>query len=179
MCLSRIGVVFAMLVTIAPVGDLARAHGTDRVVDAAIVLAADVSRSINDDEFDLQRRGYAGAITSAQVMDAIKTGGHGAVALCFVEWAGEAEQKVVVEWAVIRNDADARRFADALLAAPRSYLGRTAIGSAIDFASGLTYALNGGMQRIADKVFMLTPRNVEISAEERARLIEKGFFNQS
>jgi cell division inhibitor SepF len=49
----------------------------------------------------------------------------------------------------------------------------------IDFASGLTYALDGGMQRIADKVFMLTPRNVEISAEERARLIEKGFFNQS
>jgi cell division inhibitor SepF len=49
----------------------------------------------------------------------------------------------------------------------------------IDFASGLTYALDGGMQRIADKVFMLTPRNVEISAEERARLMEKGFFNQS
>jgi cell division inhibitor SepF len=49
----------------------------------------------------------------------------------------------------------------------------------IDFASGLTYALDGGMQRIADKVFMLTPRNVEISAEERAELIEKGFFNQS
>ena len=49
----------------------------------------------------------------------------------------------------------------------------------IDFASGLTYALDGGMQRIADKVFLLTPRNVEVSAEERARLIEKGFFNQS
>ena len=49
----------------------------------------------------------------------------------------------------------------------------------IDFASGLTYALDGGMQRIAEKVFMLTPRNVELSAEERARLIEKGFFNQA
>ena len=49
----------------------------------------------------------------------------------------------------------------------------------IDFASGLTYALDGGMQRIADKVFMLTPRNVEISAAEKARLVEKGFFNQS
>ena len=49
----------------------------------------------------------------------------------------------------------------------------------IDFASGLTYALDGGMQRIADKVFLLTPRNVEVSAEERARLLEKGFFNQS
>jgi predicted metalloprotease len=50
---------------------------------------------------------------------------------------------------------------------------------AIFESSGLTYALDGGMQRIADKVFLLTPRNVEVSAEERARLIEKGFFNQS
>jgi cell division inhibitor SepF len=50
----------------------------------------------------------------------------------------------------------------------------------IDFASGLTYALNGGMQRVADKVFLLTPRNVEVSAEERARLLERGgFFNQA
>jgi cell division inhibitor SepF len=48
----------------------------------------------------------------------------------------------------------------------------------IDFASGLTYALDGGMQRVADKVFLLTPRNVEVSAEEKARLMEKGFFNQ-
>jgi cell division inhibitor SepF len=49
----------------------------------------------------------------------------------------------------------------------------------IDFSSGLTYALNGGMQRIADKVFLVTPHNVEVSAEERARLVEKGFYNQS
>jgi cell division inhibitor SepF len=50
----------------------------------------------------------------------------------------------------------------------------------IDFASGLTYALTGGMQRVADKVFLLTPRNVEVSAEERARLLERGgFFNQA
>jgi cell division inhibitor SepF len=49
----------------------------------------------------------------------------------------------------------------------------------IDFASGLTYALNGGMQRIAERVFLLTPRNVEVSAEDRARILERGFFNQS
>ncbi len=48
----------------------------------------------------------------------------------------------------------------------------------VDFCSGLTYALDGGMQRVADKIFLLTPRNVEVSAEERARLLEKGFFNQ-
>ena len=50
----------------------------------------------------------------------------------------------------------------------------------IDFASGLTYALDGGMQRVADKVFLLTPRDVELSAEERARAIERGgFYNQA
>jgi cell division inhibitor SepF len=49
----------------------------------------------------------------------------------------------------------------------------------IDFSSGLTYAMDGGMDRIADKVFLLTPRNVEVSSEERARLVEKGFYNQS
>ncbi len=49
----------------------------------------------------------------------------------------------------------------------------------IDFSSGLTYALNGSMQRVADKVFLLTPRNVEVSAEERARLIDRGFYNQA
>lgn len=49
----------------------------------------------------------------------------------------------------------------------------------IDFSSGLTYAMDGGMQRIADKVFLLTPCNVDVSAEEKARLLEKGFFNQS
>jgi cell division inhibitor SepF len=48
----------------------------------------------------------------------------------------------------------------------------------VDFCSGLTYALDGGMQRVADKIFLLTPRNVDVSAEEKARLIEKGFFNQ-
>jgi len=49
----------------------------------------------------------------------------------------------------------------------------------IDFGSGLTYALDGGMQRIAEKVFLLTPKNVEVSAEDRARLVENGFFNPS
>jgi hypothetical protein len=106
-------------------------------VDVALVLAADVSRSINDDEFTLQRRGYAAAITSPRVLEAIRSGAHGAIAVSFVEWAGEPEQKTVVEWTVIRNEADAAKFAETLLAAPRSYVGRTAIGSAIDFSASL------------------------------------------
>src|SRR6516225_7519641 len=92
----------------------AGAAGAPVPVDAAIVLAADVSRSIDDEEFALERRGYADAIQSQQLIDAISTGPRGAVALAYVEWAGEGEEKVVVDWAVIRNDADARAFAAAL-----------------------------------------------------------------
>jgi Protein of unknown function (DUF1194) len=63
-------------------------------VDAAVVLAADVSRSIDDDEFALERRGYAEAIQSRRLMDAISTGPHGAIALAYVEWASENEGSV-------------------------------------------------------------------------------------
>ncbi len=118
----------------APVQHRADAAGAAIAVDSAVVLAADVSRSIDDGEFALERRGYAEAIESRRLMDTVSTGPHGAIALSYVEWAGEGEQKVVVDWAVIRNDADAYAFAAALTAAPRSFLGRTAIGSAIDFA---------------------------------------------
>jgi hypothetical protein len=109
----------------------------DEAVDAAIVLAADVSRSIDDGEFDLQRRGYAAAIVSEKLMEAIRSGPHGAIALAYVEWAGEGEQAIVVDWAVLRNSTDAAKFAAALTATPRSFLGRTAIGSALDFAMGI------------------------------------------
>jgi hypothetical protein len=106
-------------------------------VDAAVVLAADVSRSIDDGEFALQRRGYAQAIQDQKLMDAISTGPHGAIALAYVEWAGGSEQKQVVDWALIRNASDARAFVAALTAAPRAFVGRTAIGSAIDFSFAL------------------------------------------
>jgi hypothetical protein len=106
-------------------------------VDVALVLAADVSRSIDEEEFGLQRRGYAAAITSPGLIEAIRAGAHGAIAVSFVEWAAEPEQRTVVDWTLIRNEADARKFADSLLAAPRSFVGRTAIGSAIDFSMGL------------------------------------------
>lgn len=103
-------------------------------VDVAIVLAADVSGSITEDEFNLQRQGYAQAIASTQVIAAIQGGEKGAVRLCYVEWAGLGEQQVVVDWTTIRDLAGAKAFAATLDSAPRSFLGRTAIGSAIDFA---------------------------------------------
>jgi len=112
----------------------------EQALDVKIVLAADVSRSIDADEFTLQQRGYASAISDPRVIDAIVAGRHGAIAIAFVEWAGLDEQKTIIDWKVIASAADARAFADALLAAPRAFVGRTAIGSAIDFSAGLLEA---------------------------------------
>ena len=113
----------------------ARAAAQARTVDVAIALAADVSRSIDDEEFELQRKGYAAALTSPQFVQAIQSGVHGAVALCFIEWAGPGQQALVARWMVIRDGEGATDFAKMLLAAPRSFAGRTAIGDGIDFAS--------------------------------------------
>jgi hypothetical protein len=103
-------------------------------VDVALVLAADVSRSITSDEFQLQRQGYAKAIANPDVVKAIQAGSDGAIALTFIEWSDEEEQQVVVDWQVIRDPASAQKFTDALLAAPRAFYGRTAISAALDFA---------------------------------------------
>ena len=144
-----------MLALAAPQARRAGAAGAPVAVDAAIVLAADVSRSIDDEEFALERRGYADAIRSQQLIDAISTGPHGAIALSYVEWAGDGEERVVVDWAVIRNLADARAFAAAMTAAPRSYLGRTAIGAAIDFSFAL----------FAESAFETNRRVIDVSGD--------------
>jgi hypothetical protein len=103
-------------------------------VDLRLVLAADVSRSINDPEFTLQRKGYAAAITDHRVLEAIRAGRRGAILVAFVEWAGAGEEQTVVDWTRIASDEDARTFAIHLQDAPRSFFGRTAIGSAIDYS---------------------------------------------
>src|ERR1019366_8579118 len=121
------GVVFAV---IAILPAMTRAQ----TVDVAIALAADVSRSIDDEEFQLQRRGYAAAVTNPQFMHAIQAGAHGAIALCLLEWAGPDQLAVVAKWMVIRDGKGAAEFAKILLGAPRSSAGRTAIGAGIDFA---------------------------------------------
>lgn len=129
----------------------ARAAAQAQAVDVAISLAADVSRSIDDEEFELQRKGYAAAITSRQFVQAIQSGVHGAVALCFVEWAGPGQQALVVKWMVIRDGEGATDFAKMLLAAPRSFAGRTAIGDGIDFAAAELAAGNfTAMRRVID-----------------------------
>jgi hypothetical protein len=103
-------------------------------VDLLLVLAADVSRSIDEDEFNLQRKGYANAITDPEVLSAIIGGKHHAIAVTFIEWAGAGEQNVVIDWTVVRDGEAAAAIASTIMAAPRSFVGRTAIGAAIDVA---------------------------------------------
>jgi hypothetical protein len=113
------------------------AQTAPEAVDLELVLAADGSGSIDDYEFRLQRAGYAAAMTSARVLDAIATGYHGAIAVAYVEWGGASSQHTLVDWTVVRDQASARVFADALQAAPRMAVGYNSISGAIDHAARL------------------------------------------
>src|ERR1700746_392627 len=101
-------------------------------VDLELILAADVSRSIDDAEFDLQRKGYAAGPTEPAVLAAIHGRSGSAIGVCFIEWSGDEDQQVVVDWTEIRDEEDAGSMSAAMLAAPRSFLGRTSISAAID-----------------------------------------------
>ena len=103
-------------------------------VDLLLVLASDVSRSIDHPKFLLQRDGYAAAVSSLLVIDAIKSGPNGKIAIIFLEWSGYG-QKVVVDWTVIDSLASGRRFGDQIVEAPRSFADRTSIAGGIDFAA--------------------------------------------
>jgi hypothetical protein len=118
------------LLALLAFGRDARAQNTDLL----LVLAADVSRSIDEGEFELQRKGYAAALSDPRVLAAIRGGTNGTIAVCFVEWSGAGEQMVVADWIVIRDDEDAGSLSATILAAPRSFMGRTSISGAIDFA---------------------------------------------
>ena len=104
-------------------------------VDLLLVLAADVSRSVDQQKFQLQREGYAAAITNPRVLNAIRSGLTGRIAVCFVEWSGVGSQNVVIDWMLIDGPQTAQQFGDRLLESPRSFADRTSISSAIDFAA--------------------------------------------
>jgi hypothetical protein len=103
-------------------------------VDLQLVLAVDVSRSIDEVEAELQRRGYIEALTSDRVIDAILGGEHKRIALCYTEWAGTHYQVVVIDWTVIDSPQSARRFTEKLAEAPRTAQSWTAVGAALAHA---------------------------------------------
>jgi hypothetical protein len=103
-------------------------------VDLLLVLAADVSRSVTEPKFKLQREGAAAAITHPEVVRAITSGANRRIAVCFLEWATAGQQNVVIDWTVIADAESARSFGGKLVELPRSFSGSTAISHAIDFA---------------------------------------------
>ncbi|SFK15575.1 DUF1194 domain-containing protein [Falsiroseomonas stagni] len=104
----------------------------DEPVDVALVLAVDVSRSIDEDEARLQREGYRSAITDPKVVEAIRGGMLGSVSLCYIEWAGIEYQRTVIPWTRIATQGDADGWAATLAQAPRASLSWTSISGAIE-----------------------------------------------
>ena len=147
----RSAVSAAVLLALLTFNGGARAQNTDLL----LVLAADVSRSIDEGEFELQRKGYAAALSDPRVLAAIRGGSNGTIAVCFVEWSGAGEQMVVADWTVIRDDEDAGGLTATILAAPRSFIGRTSISGAIDFA----------MERFAAATARSSRRIIDISGD--------------
>src|SRR5664279_3195086 len=116
------------------VSALAPAARAAEPVDLLLVLAADVSRSVDAPKFQLQREGYVAAIANLRVLDAIRSGRHGRIAVLFLEWSGLGNQKVVIDWTPIDGPKAAQAFGDRLLESPRSFADRTSISGGIDFA---------------------------------------------
>ncbi len=126
-----------------------------QAVDLLLVLAADVSRSVDHQKFMLQREGYAAAVSDPQVLDAIRSGVNGKIALTFVEWSGVGAQKVVIDWTVIDGPVTARRFGDQLVEARRSFADRTSISGGIEFA----------MEQLKRSPFKSTRRTIDVSGD--------------
>lgn len=129
-----ISLVRVLSVVIAACVALAAADAAEQV-DLLLVLAADVSRSVDHPKFLLQREGYAAAISDPHVIDAVRSGPHQRIALCFVEWSGFGAQRLVIDWTMIDGVDAARRFGDQLLELPRSFADRTSISGGIEFAA--------------------------------------------
>ncbi len=124
-------------------------------VDLLLVLAADVSRSVNSGKFQLQRDGYATAISDPRVLEAISSGRNGRIGLSFIEWSGAGSQRVLIDWTRVGNAEEAKGFGDHLLEAPRSFADRTSISGAIDFSMG----------QLAKAPFECERRTIDISGD--------------
>lgn len=132
----------------------APAAATD-AVDLLLVLAADVSRSVDRQKFALQREGYATAFSNPRVLEAIRSGPHGRIAVSFVEWSGFGAQKLVVDWTVIADETSGLAFGERVREAPRSFADRTSISGAIDFS----------VQQLERAPFSAARRIIDISGD--------------
>ena len=123
--------VLALVASILVLGGGARAA---EQVDLLLVLASDVSRSVDTRKFQLQREGYAAALSNPRVVDAVRSGPHGRIAICFVEWSGVNSLKLVIDWTLVSDAASARKIGDQMLELPRSFADRTSISAGLEFS---------------------------------------------
>ncbi|MEX0590753.1 MAG: DUF1194 domain-containing protein [Xanthobacteraceae bacterium] len=119
-------------------------------VDVELVLAVDISYSMDYDELALQREGYILALTSEQFLDAMRRGPLGRIAVTYIEWAGSAEQQVVVPWQVIDSPASADAYSKLLKDAPIRRAYRTSISGALKFSAALFGTNYKGIRRVID-----------------------------
>jgi hypothetical protein len=168
------GTLLAILSTFALWASEVPVRAAERV-DVLLVLAVDVSRSISDPKFELERRGYAEAFGNPQVLRAIAGGPEGRIAVAVVEWAGADEQRLVLDWTTIADAADASIFAGKLAEAPRSFVGPTAIGSALTFATDLlARAPYESDRRVIDVSGDGTSNGGEFMGEARDAAVSRG-----
>jgi hypothetical protein len=141
----------ALLVAVS-VGRLAEpALADDEQVDLLLVLAADVSRSVDERKFRLQREGYAAAIVDPRVVRAMMAGPTGRIALCFLEWASDGEQIVVIDWTPVASADHAQAISRQIREAPRAFMGRTSISAGIDYSMAvLARSPFAGQRRVID-----------------------------
>src|SRR3954465_4766884 len=124
-------------------------------VDLLLVLASDVSRSVDTRKFQLQREGYAAALSNPRVVEAIRSGPHGRIAICFLEWSGATSQKLVIDWTIVSDAASARKIGDQMLELPRSFADRTSIRAGLEFA----------MSQLEHPPFEAPRRTIDVSGD--------------
>ncbi len=144
---------FAVLVFVVVL--LVPAVRAAETVDLLLVLAADVSRSVDQEKFQLQRDGYAAAISDPRVLDAIRSGVNGRIGVLFEEWSGVGSQKTLIDWTIIDGAKTAQAFGDQLLELPRSFADRTSISGGIDFA----------MDQLARAPYETKRRTIDVSGD--------------
>jgi hypothetical protein len=152
-----------------------RPPGAAEPVDLLLALVTDVSRSIDDAEYVLEKTGYHAAFTDRDVLAAIRGGSIGAIAVTYIEFASAYEVRTVIDWTVIRDAASAQNFAERVRDAPRGFWGRTAIGSGIEYAlKALADARYDAERRVIDVCGDGTNNNGPDVATIRDEAVEQG-----
>lgn len=131
---ARLAPVSCLIAVLAVLWPSSRAAAQPLPVDLELVLAVDISGSIDDDESRLQREGYLAALIHPSVIEAVSSGPFGRVAVTYIEWAGDDFQQTIVDWMLIEDEASARTFVATLAETPRRTERWTSISTAIDFA---------------------------------------------